>query len=57
MWIWQLIIRRAKKVTIPLTDKNCTPLLINCCAKEEIFSRLKIAGTTCPQLMIRDERV
>ena len=25
MWIWQLIIRRAKKVTIPLTKKNCTP--------------------------------
>jgi hypothetical protein len=25
MWIWQLIIRRAKKVTIPLTDKNPTP--------------------------------
>lgn len=25
MWIWQLIIRRAKKVTIPLTDENCTP--------------------------------
>ena len=29
MWIWQLIIRRAKKVTIPLTDKYCTPLLID----------------------------
>lgn len=27
MWIWQLIIRRAKKVTIPRTDENSTPLL------------------------------
>ena len=25
MWIWQLIIRRAKKVTIPLTGENATP--------------------------------
>lgn len=26
MWIWQLIIRRAKKVTIPLTERNFTPI-------------------------------
>lgn len=26
MWAWQLIIRRAKKVTFPLTIQNCTPL-------------------------------
>jgi len=34
MWIWQLIIRRAKKVTIPLTDKNCTPVFTICSIKK-----------------------
>lgn len=27
MWIWQLIIRRAKKVTIPLTKEKCYSFL------------------------------
>ena len=28
MWVWQLINRRAKKVTFPLTNKNATPPLL-----------------------------
>jgi hypothetical protein len=35
MWVWQLIIRRAKKVTIPLTDKNCTPFFTICFKKKK----------------------
>lgn len=42
MWIWQLIIRRAKKVTIPLTDENCTPFNQIRYAIQEIFSTVEV---------------
>ena len=38
MWIWQLIIRRAKKVTIPLTNENCTPIVQTLTMKVANFS-------------------
>jgi hypothetical protein len=48
MWIWQLIIRRAKKVTIPLNDKNCTPVFTICSVKKRksFQSRIGRASAT-----------